>query len=213
MSAAETYKALCQRCHGEKGDGHGPVAIYLDPYPRDLTKAGFMNSKPLDALRRLDSEGRARHLDAGVGQGARRTSRSTACWTTCFTTFTKEPRRELKPRKVPDENPVAIERRVRRPRRADLRAALRRLPRPEGRRQGAELARHHAASAQPAQFAVCGQRHRQAPVRIAFSTACRARPCRPGSTTACRNNDVGDLVNFIRSMNPEAERDVSMPER
>ena len=26
-SPAETYKALCQRCHGEKGDGHGPVGL------------------------------------------------------------------------------------------------------------------------------------------------------------------------------------------
>ncbi|MBL8222810.1 MAG: c-type cytochrome, partial [Bryobacterales bacterium] len=43
---AETYKALCQRCHGEKGDGLGPVATYIDPAPRDLTKVAFMNSKP-----------------------------------------------------------------------------------------------------------------------------------------------------------------------
>ena len=35
----QTYKTLCMRCHGEKGDGHGKIAIYLDPYPRDLTKA------------------------------------------------------------------------------------------------------------------------------------------------------------------------------
>jgi len=39
-----TYKALCLRCHGEKGDGLGPIAAHLDPSPRDLTKAGFMNS-------------------------------------------------------------------------------------------------------------------------------------------------------------------------
>ena len=47
---AETYQALCQRCHGEKGDGKGPIAWYLDPYPRDLTKASFMNGKPVEAL-------------------------------------------------------------------------------------------------------------------------------------------------------------------
>ncbi|MFZ4512450.1 MAG: c-type cytochrome, partial [Geothrix sp.] len=28
------YKNLCLRCHGEKGDGMGPIAEHLDPYPR-----------------------------------------------------------------------------------------------------------------------------------------------------------------------------------
>jgi mono/diheme cytochrome c family protein len=46
MTPAETYKTLCARCHGDKGDGHGINAIYLDPAPRDLTKAEFMVSKP-----------------------------------------------------------------------------------------------------------------------------------------------------------------------
>jgi mono/diheme cytochrome c family protein len=43
---AATYKELCERCHGEKGDGHGKVAWYIDPSPRDFTKEGFMASKP-----------------------------------------------------------------------------------------------------------------------------------------------------------------------
>jgi len=43
---AATYKELCERCHGEKGDGHGKVAWYIDPSPRDFTKEGFMVSKP-----------------------------------------------------------------------------------------------------------------------------------------------------------------------
>jgi mono/diheme cytochrome c family protein len=42
---AETFKALCARCHGEKGDGAGKVAWYLDPAPRDFTKAAFMTPK------------------------------------------------------------------------------------------------------------------------------------------------------------------------
>jgi len=42
---AETFKNECARCHGEKGDGRGVNAIYLDPAPRDLTKAEFMNTK------------------------------------------------------------------------------------------------------------------------------------------------------------------------
>ena len=37
MTPAETFQTLCARCHGEKGNGKGPNAIYLDPAPRDLT--------------------------------------------------------------------------------------------------------------------------------------------------------------------------------
>src|SRR5208283_2259420 len=45
-SGEEIYKGICARCHGEKGDGKGVTYLYLDPAPRDLTKASFMNSKP-----------------------------------------------------------------------------------------------------------------------------------------------------------------------
>lgn len=42
---ARVYTALCARCHGDKGNGLGMTANYLDPAPRDLTKASFFNSK------------------------------------------------------------------------------------------------------------------------------------------------------------------------
>ena len=107
MSPAETFKNLCARCHGEKGDGDGINAIYLDPAPRDLTKAEFINSKPqarfLASLtlgvpgtsmppwgKALDGE-RIQTLLDYVGQ---------AC--------VHEPRRQLKPRKVPEINPVPM---------------------------------------------------------------------------------------------------------
>ena len=45
---AETFTNLCARCHGDKGDGRGLISTYLDPFPRDLTKIGFMNSKPIE---------------------------------------------------------------------------------------------------------------------------------------------------------------------
>ncbi len=106
MSPAETYKALCERCHGEKGDGEGKVAWYLDPSPRDLTKEAFMNSKP-----------RARFV-ASIQEGVAGTSMPS--WKNALkpeqvngvlgyvlTTFTKEPARDLKPHSVPDSNPVA----------------------------------------------------------------------------------------------------------
>ncbi|MBI1734857.1 MAG: c-type cytochrome [Candidatus Rokubacteria bacterium] len=34
---ARIYLARCAACHGERGDGRGPVAPYLDPAPRDFT--------------------------------------------------------------------------------------------------------------------------------------------------------------------------------
>ena len=36
------YQEKCLSCHGEKGDGNGPVAPYLWPKPRDLTMASYM---------------------------------------------------------------------------------------------------------------------------------------------------------------------------
>ena len=35
------YAKRCQACHGEKGDGLGPVAPYLNPRPRDFTLGAF----------------------------------------------------------------------------------------------------------------------------------------------------------------------------
>jgi mono/diheme cytochrome c family protein len=48
--AGERYQLLCSRCHGEKGQGDGVIATYLEPRPRDLTKASFMRTKPKERL-------------------------------------------------------------------------------------------------------------------------------------------------------------------
>jgi mono/diheme cytochrome c family protein len=37
----QKYNTLCVSCHGEKGDGQGPVGKTLNPPPRDFTKADF----------------------------------------------------------------------------------------------------------------------------------------------------------------------------
>ena len=37
----QVYKLYCVTCHGEKGDGEGPVGKTLDPHPRDFTKGDF----------------------------------------------------------------------------------------------------------------------------------------------------------------------------
>jgi mono/diheme cytochrome c family protein len=53
----------CAACHGEKGDGNGPAARFLDPKPRDFSDAKFrivttMNQIPCDAdLKRVVSNG------------------------------------------------------------------------------------------------------------------------------------------------------------
>ncbi len=57
MTPAQTFAALCARCHGDTGDGKGKIALYLDPAPRDLTKAAFMNSKPRERFLRSIADG------------------------------------------------------------------------------------------------------------------------------------------------------------
>ena len=105
--AAETYKALCERCHGEKGDGNGKVAWYLDPYPRDFTKAGFMNSKPRDRFVASIKEGVAGTSMPPWGR-ALKDEQVDGVLAYVLQTFTKEPPRDLKPRQVPDRNPSAM---------------------------------------------------------------------------------------------------------
>jgi sulfur oxidation c-type cytochrome SoxX len=106
-SPAEAYKALCQRCHGEKGDGHGPVAWYLDPYPRDLTKAGFINSKPIDRLTDSIKNGVAGTSMPAWGK-ALKDDQVKGVLDHVLATYTREPRRELKPAAVPEKNPQAM---------------------------------------------------------------------------------------------------------
>jgi mono/diheme cytochrome c family protein len=38
----ELYQLYCVSCHGENGDGKGPVGVTLQPPPRDFTSAGFL---------------------------------------------------------------------------------------------------------------------------------------------------------------------------
>ena len=38
---AEVYKLYCVTCHGELGDGQGPVGKTLNPPPRDFSKGDF----------------------------------------------------------------------------------------------------------------------------------------------------------------------------
>lgn len=47
---AQQYAMLCARCHGDKGMADGVIAPYLDPKPRDLSKAAFMKTKSRERL-------------------------------------------------------------------------------------------------------------------------------------------------------------------
>jgi len=107
MPAAGTFQALCARCHGEKGDGNGKVAWYLDPAPRDLTKAGFMISKPRARFLTSIREGVPGTSMPDWGQ-ALKEDQISGVLDYVFTAFVKEPARETKPHKVPAQNPMPM---------------------------------------------------------------------------------------------------------
>lgn len=199
MTPAETYKTLCQRCHGEKGDGRGKIAWYLDPYPRDLTKAGFINSKTTERLANSIRKGVpgtampawGNVLKDGQVQGVLQY---------VFTTFTREPRKEIKPHQVPGANPVAMsEASVAEGertfiarcsgchgRKADGKGpnSLDILPRPRNLRNTAF---------------VNGVDDRRVFDSILYGVQGTAMP--PWIDYGLTPNDVGNIVNFIRSIN------------
>ena len=105
MTPADTYKTICQRCHGEKGDGQGKVAWYLDPAPRDLTKAAFMTSKSRERFVNSIQEG-IPGTSMPSWKNVLKPEQINGVLSYVMTTFTKEPFRESKPHNVPDHNPV-----------------------------------------------------------------------------------------------------------
>jgi mono/diheme cytochrome c family protein len=105
MTPADTYKTVCQRCHGEKGDGQGKVAWYLDPAPRDLTKAAFMTSKSRERFVNSIQEG-IPGTSMPSWKNVLKPEQVNGVLGYVMTTFTKEPFRESKPHNVPDHNSV-----------------------------------------------------------------------------------------------------------
>ncbi|MFZ0685783.1 MAG: c-type cytochrome [Terriglobales bacterium] len=105
-NAEEIYKGLCARCHGEKGDGKGVTYLYLDPAPRDLTKAAFMTSKPEERFLQSLKEG-VPGTSMPPWERVLSEQQRKDVLDYVFTNFVKEPRRALKDRKVPEQNPVA----------------------------------------------------------------------------------------------------------
>jgi len=199
MPPAETFRNLCSRCHGENGDGNGKVASYLDPTPRDLTKVGFMNSKPRERFLHSIREGVPGTSMPSWGH-ALKEEQAAGVLEYVFATFVKEPARPLKPHKVPEQNPMPLtpesiaygERTfIQRcagchGRKADGKGpnSLDITPRPRNLRNFAFVA------------SVSDQRLFDS---ILYGVQGTAMP--PWIDYGLSQNDVGNIVNFIRSLN------------
>jgi len=202
-SAADTFKALCARCHGENGNGKGITSIYLDPAPRDLTSAEFMATKP-----------RERFINS-IRSGVPGTSmppwgkvlgddRVNGILDYVWATFVREKPRSLKPRNVPDVNPVptsqaSIDRGQAifmarcigcHGRKADGKGpnSLDISPRPRNLRNSAFIS------------SVSDHRLFES---ITFGVEGTAMPS--WIDYGLQKNDIGDLVNYIRSLNETAQ--------
>lgn len=102
----DIYKGLCARCHGEKGDGKGVTYLYLDPAPRDLTKAAFMTSKTDERFLQSLKNG-VPGTSMPPWERVLTDEQRRAVLDYLFQIFVKEPRGQAKEHKVPEKNPVA----------------------------------------------------------------------------------------------------------
>lgn len=102
---AGTFQTLCARCHGDLANGKGMISTYLDPYPRDLTKAGFMNSKSEERLMKSIREGVAGTSMPAWGR-VLNDDQIRGLLDHIQKNYVKDPRRPLKARQVPETNPV-----------------------------------------------------------------------------------------------------------
>ena len=196
-----TYKALCLRCHGAKGDGLGQIAEHLDPAPRDFTKAAFMNSKSMDRLVNSVRTGVAGTSMPSWGRILDE-ARTKDLLGYIQTAFVKEPRTELKARTAPETNPVASSPEsiargeatfVNRcagchGRKGDGKGpnSLDILPKPRNLRNT---------------FFLDSVKDKRLFDSILYGVQGTAMPS--WIDYGLSNNDVGDLVNFIRNLNPK----------
>ncbi len=198
-NAQETYQNLCMRCHGDKGDGHGMIATYLDPYPRDFTNVGFMNSRTEERL--------IASIKNGVG------GTSMPAWGKVLNdeqikallgyindNFTKEKRAEMRPRQIPDQNPVAMS--------MDSVARgetiyLTRCTGCHGRKADGKGANSLDILPRPRNLLnstfVNSSSDRRMFEAIMYGVEGTAMP--PWVDYGLTDNDIGDLVNYIRSLN------------
>ncbi len=103
---AEQYARLCARCHGEKGDGNGPIAGNLLPRPRVFTNARFFEWLPEERAFRAIRDGVPGTAMPPFGAILdERQAQALFGWVRA--TFIGERRAEpARARKVPEANPV-----------------------------------------------------------------------------------------------------------
>jgi sulfur oxidation c-type cytochrome SoxX len=198
---AETFKALCARCHGEKGDGNGPIAWYLDPSPRNFANASFMNSKPRERL--LDSihNGVAGTSMPPWGK-ALDDDQIKALLAYVSDTFTREPFKPLKPRKVPDTNPVPA---TTQSASAGEAMFLERCTGCHGRKADGKGPNSLDINPHPRNLRnswfVAKLADRRIFESVLYGVQGTAMP--PWIDYGMSQQDVGNLINFIRSLNPK----------
>ena len=198
-SGEEIYRGICSRCHGEKGDGKGVTYIYLDPAPRDLTKAAFMNSKPMDRFL-ASLKGGVPGTSMPPWEHVLSDEQRKEVLNYVFETFVKEPRKELKERKVPDQNPVAMgQESVNR----GEKIFLERCTGCHGRKADGKGPNSLDISPRPRNLRNYGFIQSVADRRLMESILYGVQGTAMPSWIdyGLSQNDAGDLVNFIRSLN------------
>ncbi len=199
-TAPETFKALCARCHGEKGDGQGVIAWYLDPAPRDLTKSSFMNSKPIDRFIAAVKDGVPGTSMPPWGK-ALPEEQIRGLVDHVFAEFVKTKRGTVKERKLPETNPVAMSKASIERGEANF---VKRCAGCHGRKGDGKGPNSidivpHPRNLRNSVF-VNSVDDRRLFDSILYGVQGTAMP--PWIDYGLTQKDVGDIVNFIRSMNP-----------
>jgi sulfur oxidation c-type cytochrome SoxX len=198
-SPQDIYQNLCIRCHGQNGDGQGMIATYLDPFPRDFTNAGFMNSKTDDRLMNSVRNGVSGTSMPSWGK-VLSDDQIKGVLVHINQNFTKEARREIRPRDVPEQNPVAVS--TESIARGEQ-AFLQRCTGCHGRKADGKGPNSLDILPRPRnllnyQF-VNNASDRRLFESILYGVQGTAMP--PWIDYGLTKNDVGDLVNYVRSLN------------
>lgn len=196
----ETFKAICARCHGEKGDGLGVTANYLDPAPRDLSKGSFLITKSRQRLLTSVKDGVAGTSMPPWGKVLTE-AQVTGTLDYIFASIVKEKGDQFRDHKLADANPVADspESRTRgeetflarctgcHGRKADGKGpnSIDILPRPRNLRNGYFV--RALADKRMMDSILYGVRGTAMPSWIEYGLS---------------QKDAGDLMNFIRSLTP-----------
>lgn len=199
MTAAQTFQALCARCHGEKGNGKGPNAIYLDPVPRDLTRAEFMATKPQVRFGTSIHDGVAGTSMPPWGKTLT-DAQIQAVLDYVWAMYVKEKPRQIKPRKLPDVNPVAMS--ADSAHRGEI-IFLRRCTGCHGRKADGHGPNSIDITPRPRNLTNAAFVHSVSDRRlfesIEYGVDGTAMPS--WIDYGLSQNDVGDIVNFIRNLN------------